>query len=247
MPLITFTSDFGNSDHYVGVVKANILKEHPDQQIIDISHQIAPFDIAHLAYVVDSAFRAFPEGTIHFIGQDEEQGYLAAWIEGHYFVAPNNGVLSLITEKRPELMVSISPEDNPMREAAKAAAKLAQSAKFESLGLPLANFKEFAKRRARATKKEISGQVIRVDHFGNLVTNIDKTDFDILSRDRKYMLHFSRETLNKVNQKMNEVDPGDAYAKFDDRGRLVIGIYQGNGAQLLGLSFDSPITLTFEE
>jgi len=247
MPLVTFTSDFGNSDHYVAFVKAAMLKVSPSQQIVDISHNIAPFDISHMAFVLNSVFREFPEGSIHFVGQDDEAGYFIAWVEGHYFVVPNTGIISLVAERRPDLMIALPDSGSALKDAAIAAVKLAEGATVESLGEPLTNYKEFARRKARATKKEISGHVIRVDHFGNLITNIEKTDFDILSRDRNYAVIFSREKLAKVNAKMNEVDPGDAFAKFDDMGRLVIGIYQGNGAQLLGLSFDSAVVINFEE
>lgn len=247
MPLITFTSDFGNSDHYVAFVKAAILSDNPNQAIVDISHNIAAFDITHMAFVLDAVFREFPEGTIHFVGQDEESGYFIAWVEGHYFVLPNNGVISLVTERRPDLMIALPEDNRTMKDAAKTASKLAQGEAVEALGAPLGNYKEFSGRKARATKKEISGHVIRVDHFGNLLTNIEKTDFDILSKNRKYTVQFSREVLNKVNAQMNEVEPGDAFAKFDDIGRLLIGIYQGNGAQLLGLSFDSAVVINFEE
>lgn len=247
MPLITFTSDFGTSDHYIAFVKANMLSLDAEQKIVDISHNITAYDISHMAFVLGSIFREFPEGTIHFVGQDEEAGFFIAWIEGHYFVVPNNGIVSLITERRPDLMIALLDNENSLREAAKAAVKLAQGEKIESFGAPLTNYKEFAQRKARATKKEIAGHVIRVDHFGNLVTNINKTDFDILSKNRNYTVQFSREKLTKVNNKMNEVEAGDAFAKFDETGRLVIGIYQGVGAQLLGLSFDSVIKINFEE
>ena len=224
-----------------------MLSEDPQQPIIDITNEIAPFDITHMAFTLDAVFRSFPEGTIHFIGQDEEAGYFISWIEGHYFVAPNNGVISLIAERRPDLMIAISDAKQSLKNAAKAAIKLANGEPAEALGTPLVKYKEFSKRKARATKKEISGHVIRVDHFGNLITNIEKTDFDILSKDRNYSVEFRLEKLKKVNSQMNEVDRGDIFAKFSDNGKLVLGIYQGNGSQLLGLSFDSPIIIKFEE
>lgn len=247
MPLVTFISDFGNSDHYVAYVKAAMLSEDAQQGIVDISHEITSYDISHMAFTLAAVFKEFPEGTVHFIGQDEESGYFISWIEGHYFVAPNNGVISLISERRPDLMISLPDNEHMMKSAAQAAVKLANGAAAEGLGEPLTGYKEFSQRKARATKKEISGHVVHVDHFGNLITNIEKTDFDILSKDRAYRVHFSREQLNKVHQQMQEVEPGDAFAKFNASGKLVIGIYQGNGAQLLGLSFDSSVMINFEE
>lgn len=247
MPLVTFTSDFGNSDHYVAYVKAVMLSEDAQLSIVDISHQITSFDISHMAFTLAAVFREFPTGTVHFIGQDEESGYFISWIEGHYFVAPNNGVISLISERRPDLLIGLVAEKQTMKAAAKAAVKLAKGEAPEGLGSPLNGYREFSQRKARATKKEISGHVVRVDHFGNLITNIEKADFDILSKDRAYRVQFSRELLNKVHQQMQEVEPGDAFAKFNASGKLMIGIYKGNGAQLLGLSFDSSVTINFED
>ena len=247
MPLLTFTSDFGNSDHYVAYVKAALYSERSDLQLIDISHGIKPNDVSHMAFVVGSVFKEFPMGTIHFIGQDDELGYFIAFVDGHYFVTPNNGVISLVAERRPDLMISLPESNNTLKAAAQAAVKLVDGVPAEGLGTPLTNYKEFSKRKARATKREISGHVIHVDHFGNLITNIEKTDFDILSKERNYTIQFSREKLDRVQNQMKDVEPGDAFAKFDDMGRLVIGLYQGNGAQLLGLSFDSAVVINFEE
>ncbi len=247
MALITFTSDFGLSDHYVGQIKGTFLSTNSSQTIIDISHQVQAYDITHMAFVIGSVFRDFPEGTVHFIGMDDELGYMIAWVEGHYFIVPNNGVISLVSERRPDLMINILSEKNTLKKAAETAVKLATGEAPESFGEPVSNYKEYSKRKSRATKKEIAGHVIRVDHFGNLITNIEFTDFRILSKDRAYTIHFGREVLREVNEKMNQVEPGDIYAKFNDNEQLVVGIFQGNGAQLLGLSFDSPVTIVFQE
>jgi S-adenosylmethionine hydrolase len=247
MALITFTSDFGLSDHYLGQIKGTFLSTNSNQRIIDISHQIQAYDITHMAFVIESVFKDFPEGTVHFIGMDDEQGYMIAWVEGHYFVVPNNGVISLVSTRRPDLMIDIKAEKHLLKTAAKVAVKLANGEAPETFGQPLTQYKEYSQRKSRATKKEIAGHVIRVDHFGNLITNIEWTDFSILSKERKYTLHFGREKLTEINQLKSQVEPGDIFAQFSDHEKLVIGIYQGNGAQLLGLSFDSPITIIFEE
>ena len=222
-----------------------MLGKNEGQVIADISHDIEPYDIAHMAFVVESVYQNFPEGTIHFIGQSEENGYLIAWVNGHYFVVPNNGVISLISDRRPDLLIAIDSKDHMLKTAAEVAVGLSTGKQPESFGEPVLNYKEFTKRKSRATKKEIAGHVIRVDHFGNLISNIELTDFKILSKDRKFIVHFGRESVRIINEKMNEVEPGDVFAKFNELERLVVGIFQGNGAQLLGLDFDSPITITF--
>lgn len=251
MTLITFTSDFGLSDHYVAQSKARILAEYPDANIIDITHQTKPFDLADLAFVVSSTFRDFPKGTLHFIGGDsgntKNQDYLYVEIEEHFFVAPDSGILSLISEMAPTSIVKLNIEQNAYREIPGIVGKIARGEKGESLGSPTPEFKQYLKRKSRATKKEISGHVIHVDHYGNLITNIEKVDFDILSRNRKYTISFGREQVNVVQQFTNEVDPGDVFVMFNDGGQMMIGINQGSGSQLLGMEYDSPVIIQFEE
>lgn len=244
MALITFTSDFGISDHYVAQTKAKILQSFSEAQIIDIAHNAKAFNLAQLSFSVMSVFRDFPEGTVHLIGGDEKKdSYLAAHLERHFFVCPDNGILSLISDKTPEQVVMLAAEHS----ATKAAAHLAQEKTIADLGEATAEYKQLMRRKSRATKKEISGHVIHVDHYGNLISNIEKTDFDILSRNRNYTLSFSRERLNAVQAHINEVEPGDAFAVFTSTGYLMIGINQGNGNQLLGLEYDSPVHIQFEE
>lgn len=251
MTLITFTSDFGQSDHYVAFSKAGVLKEHPEAQIIDISHEVKPFDIAHMAHVIQSVFREFPEGTVHLIGNGNHQkteSYIIVSIEGHIFVGPNNGVISLISDQAPTAVFELDIPSTPaFRLLPEVAAKLAKGSSPDSLGSPTDNFANFMARKARATRKEIAGHVIHVDHYGNLITNIEKVDFDILSKNKSYKVIFGRDIVNRVNGYISEVDPGEVFFIFNINGRLMLGINQGHGAQLLGLEYDSPIIIQFEE
>ncbi len=251
MRLITFTSDFGLSDHYVAFTKARILKECPEAQIIDISHQIKPFDLAHMSHVIQSTFREFPDGTIHLIGNENIQkgtSFIIANIEDHIFVSPNSGVLSLISEKQPTWVYEIDMYDaKGFKKLPEVAAKLAKGEQAASFGSHCNNFVEFMARKARATKKEIAGHVIHVDHFGNLITNIEKTDFDILSRDRSYRITFGRDSVRRVNTNISDVDPGEVFFMFNANNKLMLGMNQGHGAQLLGLEYDSPIIIHFED
>ncbi|OEK03452.1 hypothetical protein BFP97_18855 [Roseivirga sp. 4D4] len=251
MTLITFTSDFGLSDHYVAFTKAGILKAYPEAQIIDISHQVKPFDLAHMSHVLQSTFREFPKGTIHLIGNESNQkpaSYIIALIEEHVFVGANNGVMSLVSEKAPTEIYEISLEaDEGFSKLSTITAKLAMGESAGSFGGPCENFVQYMARKARATKKEIAGHVIHVDHYGNLMTNIERTDFDILSRNRSYRITFGRDVANQVNSQISDVEPGEVFFTFNSNGRLMLGINQGHGAQLLGLEYDSPIIIQFED
>ena len=252
MPLITFTSDFDQSDHYVAFTKAKILGEFPEAQIIDISHGIKPFDLAHMAHVVQSVFREFPEGTIHLLGNDgnsqKAQSYIIAKIEGHIFVGPNNGVTSLISEKQPEVVIEIGlAVAQGFVGLPTIVGQLAKGTPVEELGQPTDNFNRFMARKARATKREIAGHIIHTDHYGNLITNIEKTDFDILSANKPYRIVFGRNSVSTVNASIPEVEPGEVFFMFNSNAKLMLGINQGHGGQLLGLEYDSPIVIKFEE
>lgn len=254
MPLVTFTSDFGTSDHYVASVKATILSIDASLQIVDISHHIEPFNIAHMAYVLRSVYQKFPVGTVHLIGSNGSNPnldtILLAEINGHFFVAPDNGIISLIQEQGSPVVFAISSEKisnfNTLG-AAKVVCDLAKGTKLEELATHTDRYVQLMLRQVKAIRKEIAGHVIRVDHYGNLVTNIKKIDFDILSKNRRYNLIFGRESVSSIHQSMVDVDPGEAFFVFNHEGLLQIGINQGHASQLLGLNFDSPINIQFED
>jgi len=258
MALITFMSDFGNSDHYVTAVKAMMLRINPGLNIVDISHEIELYDLAHASYVLGSVFRDYPEGTIHLVAVDSvgDPGtkYITAQLEGHYFICSDNGLISLISEKEPS-MISVLFDGNisdvtnfPARDIlAKAAAMLAGGSGLNDVGRYTSEYKRLIPRKFRATKKQISGHVIRVDHYGNLITNIEEEVFDILRKGRNYTVVIGREKVIKINKLLNEVDNGDCFVIFNSSGKLEIGLKRGRASELMGLGYDSPIHVVFDE
>ncbi len=257
MAIITFMSDFGESDHYVAAVKAIILNFNSNLNIVDISHQIEHCNIAHGSYVLKSVFREFPKGTVHLVAVNttgnNKEGFIGLKLEEHFFVGADNGLLGLISELESKQVVdinSINPVNTtfPARDIlALAAAKLGSGGNIEELGPELEEYKKMIGRQVRATKKQIAGNIIRVDHFGNLITNIDKQTFDILSKDKGFEVTFGRESFSAINENYNSVESGECFVVFNSNGLLEIGIKQGNAAQLLGLEYDSPVTINFED
>lgn len=256
MALVTFTSDFGHGDHYVAAVKATLLSQDSALNIIDISHAIKSFDIAHMAFVVGSVFKKFPPGTIHLlgtnVGQSNRGSYLATKIEDHYFVAPNNGIISIISHKSPEFVIELSENQSnstfpQINEAVDAVIQLKNGIELTTLGKQITNYTQLMLRQPRATRKEIAGHVIHVDKYGNLITNIKKQDFDILSKGKTYKIIFGRDTTNTVNTNYFDVEAGEAVFLFNSLNVLEIAINQGNASTLLGLNYDSPIVIQFEE
>lgn len=255
MPIITFLSDFGESDHYVAAVKATILKVNSSATIIDISHKIAACDLAHGAYVLRSVYKDFPEGSIHIvainsIGQKGDK-YIAIKLDGHYFIGTDNGLLGLISDKEAEEQVDINPEMELTTFPAKThfaniAAQLTKGHVLSELGRPLDSFKKMLPRHLKANKSLISGHVLRVDHYGNLITNIDKRTFDILSETKAYNITFGRENSRRIHPSIFTVEAGDIFVIFNDSDLLEIGISQGNASELLGLGYDSPVMINFD-
>jgi S-adenosylmethionine hydrolase len=254
MPLVTFTSDFGNGDHYVAAVKAAILGKEPSVQLIDISHDIKQFDLPHLAFTITSVFRQFPTGTIHLIGlngNDSVDEYLAVKLEEHIFLLPDNGLIGLLSDESPTEVVIIKSEMNslfPTRDLlAPIVLALSKGESFESFGTASSDYKRMMSRKVKATRKEIAGQIIHVDQYGNLISNIRKTDFDILSKEKQFKIQIGKETSTRIHLKYQDAEPGDIFFVFNSLGLLEIGINQGNANQLLGLDFDAAINIQFEE
>lgn len=254
MALVTFLSDFGDTDYYVPAVKAKMLAINPQLNIIDISHKIETFDLAHAAFVLRSTFRDFPKGTVHLVAMNTTgsitQGYIGVKLEEHIFIGPNNGILSLLADQDPGILVQfadIHVKDStfPAKDIlAPIAAKVASGAAIHDFGGPLANFRKLMSRQPKATKQNIIGHVLKVDVYGNLITNIRKEIFDQLNPGN-FSIEFGRESVNRLQTGYDEVEPGDCFAFFNSLNLLEIGIYHGHGGNLLGLKYDSVVYVNF--
>ena len=160
MAVITLTSDLGTVDYYVSVVKATILRQLENVNIVDISHNIAPFNIIHAAYVLKNAYEEFPPESIHIIGvnteTNEDNSHLAVYANGHYFIGTDNGIFSLLLDLKPDKIVEITTtrdsdnENFPLKDIfTKVACHIARGGTLEIIGTEIKEFsKEFAKLEA---------------------------------------------------------------------------------------------------
>ena len=252
MSLITFTSDFGLQDHYAAAVKAKIYKISSDIAIVDISHLIDSFNIAQASFVLKSVYKDFPEYTVHLIAVDsfaENKKYIAVELNNHYFLSADNGMISLLDTQAPMHAVQLSTN---YRSTFSAKEVLAPAAAALAMGEPLANLGEAMNeinrklpRMLKATRKQMSGNVIRVDRYGNLITNIDQATFEILSKDKSYTILFGREKAYHIHTSYCDIDSGECFLIFNDLGLLEIGIRQGNARELLGIAYDSAVQILF--
>ena len=257
MAIVTLLTDSGESDHYVAAIKAKIIGFNPGIRIEDISHNIKPNDIAHAAFVLKAVFRDFPKGTVHIIGVDSVGARtdipIALQLEDHFFVCNDNGLLGLISERTHQNLISLNSINTihttfPERDIfAPAAAKIASGVSLSDLGKPMPTFKKMIDRQIKATKKQITGTIVRVDSFGNLISNIPKDTFDLLSHGKNYTIQLGGEKFRRIHTQYNQAEEGECFIVFNSLALLEIGIYKGNAAELLGLDYDSVINIVFEE
>jgi S-adenosyl-L-methionine hydrolase (adenosine-forming) len=257
MAIVTLLTDSGESDHYVGSIKARIISTNPGVPVVDITHAIKPCDIAHAAFVLRSVFREFPKGTVHLVGVDSTgnkgEAAVAIQLEDHFFIGSDNGLFGLISDKTPQMIAqlnTINPVETTFPERdifAVAAAKIASGVALKDLGKPMSAIKRMIDRQVKATKKQITGQIVRVDNAGNLISNIPKEAFDILSKGKTYTIQFGSEKFKRIQTQYHQAEEGECFILFNSLGLLEIGIYKGNASELLGLGYDSVVNIVFDE
>jgi S-adenosylmethionine hydrolase len=278
MGVLTLLTDFGYRDHYVAALKARLLHLAPKLSVMDITHGVEPYNIAHAVHVLRAVFREFPKGTTHLItvsdygasaaGAVATPAWHAAEHEGHYFVAADNGLLPLLCDGVPAQLVRLdSPARagtpgspalaagnlqpvslNPTRDIlAPAAARLAQGHPLGSLGMPVSDLYLLTNRQLRLQDNRITGHVVHVDHYGNLITNISREAVEVVGRGRPATVHFGREIVRELRPHFAAAPPGEIVCTFNPQGCLSVAINQGHASELLGLYFDSQVDVRFVE
>lgn len=273
MPIITLTTDFGLKDPYVASVKARIYSELPDAQIVDISHQIQPFDIGEGAFIVKNSYKDFPSGTIHILGVDAlvnpVKKPVAAEIDDHYFITSDNGILSLIcSEVAPKEIVEINlphVQQNsvfPTRDLfVPVACHLARGGKLSVVGQRIKEYKELSTLRPVVKDdKTIIGLVIYIDNYGNAITNISERIFDKVGKKRNFRIyhrnHEFTELYRNYSDFVKDFDNESEYlgkgmALMGSSGYLEIAIYKSNpnnfgaASTLFGLKKGSEVYVEF--
>ncbi len=257
-PIITLTTDFGTSDHLVGSMKGVILNINPAARIVDINHGVAPFDILDGALSIANTYKYFPPRTIHVIVVDPGVGTqrrpLLVSAEKQYFIAPDNGVLSLIYERESCTVRHISSEHyflNPVSATfhgrdifAPTAAWLAKAFQTEAFGEEITDFVRFTMPKAKPSGHAIKGVVLRVDAFGNLMTNLTTEDVPAsMAASGAIKLAVNGKEVGKFVQTFGLGAPGEPVALFGSAGFLEIAVNRGNAARTLGVNRGAEVTL----
>lgn len=275
MAIITLTTDFGEKDHFVGAVKGAIYTELETAKIVDISHSIAPFHITEASYIIKNAYKSFPEGTIHIIGIDSEltpeNRHIALKLDGHYFICANNGILSLIaSEFVPDKIVEINIHDKvesnfPVLDVfVKVAGHLARGGTLDVIGKPVKEIKQIKELEPyfNNERTQIIGNVLYIDNYGNVVTNITRKLFDQIGMGRKFTIRARTANFTEIFDTYSEVvnfdtdvlnrEAGKKLAIFNSGGYIELAIYKsnpitvGSASTLFGLEYRDTITINFE-
>jgi len=247
MPLLTLSSDIGNQDYLVAAVKAQLLKINPDFQLVDISHNIPPFNYPQAAYVCRNAIKNFPPYTYHLIlvnlFESRPEQLLLAFHNEQYFLCADNGLLTMILEEKPELTIGVPLDKTVIKNTlyftdamAATVNKLVNGESIKSIGVADVSFLEKNPLRPMFSDNWIEGQIIFIDNFENVIVNITRAQFEEQRKGRHFKIVFKRdEVIETISESYADVPEGEKLAMFNSAGYLEIAINKGNAAGLFGL------------
>ncbi len=243
--IITLTTDYGTNDHLVGTLKGVILKINPDATIVDITHNVAPFDLLDGALAIGSAYSYFPARTIHVVvvdpGVGTERRPLLVTAENQYFVAPDNGVLSMIYEREQNVIARHARRDI----FAPIAAWLSKGWQTASMGEEITDYKKFALPKPKAADGVAKGIVMRVDAFGNLITNFrveDLPESALTNGEVKFQV--GDQAVSRMVPTFASGNAGEAVAYVGSAGYVEIAVNKGNASRTLSIGRGTAVVLT---
>ena len=249
-PVVALLSDFGNRDHYAGTMRGVILDICPDAALVDVTHDIPPHDIHAASLELAAAYRFFPAGSIFLVVVDPGVGSarrgLAAASGDHRFVAPDNGVLTHVFAQSPPKQVvelterryarpTISRTFEGRDRFAPAAAWLARGIRLSALGRPLRGYVTLELPAVETRDRSIAGSVVRIDRFGNLVTNVDRRRFERLAAAGGIDIAVGGHAVGRLVETYADVRPGEVCALFGSTDHLEFAANTASAAELLDL------------
>ncbi len=248
---ITLTTDFGTSDHYVGTMKGVVYSINPAARVVDISHEVQSYDVLDGALTITQAYGYFPADTIHVVVVDPGVGSarrpILARTEKYFFVAPDNGVLSLVLEREQRVHVREISSDHyflqPVSQTfqgrdvfAAVAGWLSKDVEFSNFGNEISDYVRFrAPQPKRIENDRIQGVVLKVDKFGNVVTNITPQDIPQLFAPQPppFKIVIGKHEITRMRTAYAESAPGEVFGILGSMGFLEISMNRGSAARAL--------------
>ncbi len=263
-PIITLTTDFGLNDHFVGTIKGVILNISPEIEIVDISHSVQAFDVLDGALTIAQSYSYFPSGTVHLVVVDPGVGTARRPIlvtsDRHHFVAPDNGVLSMVYAREERLHIrhvtadhySLQPISNTFHARdifAPVAAWLAKGVDPEKFGDEISDFVRFNPPKPKsANGNTLRGVILKVDRFGNLVTNITPQDAPMLfgTEPAPFKMVVGKHEITAILPNYSDGSPGEVFGILGSMGYLEISSNRGSAAKIVGSGKGSEVTISLE-
>ncbi len=247
MPIVTLTSDIGQQDYLVGAVKGQLLQINPSFNLVDISHDLAPFNISQAAYVCRNAIKNFPPFSFHIIMvnlfEQKPEQLLLAFHKEQYILCADNGLLPMILEEKPEMLIGLTLDKTAIKNTlyctrvfGEAVERINQGDGIREIGEPDASYLDRIPLRPLLGDNWMEGQILFIDHFENIIVNITHDQFEEQRRGRSFRIIFKRdEVINTISETYANVKEGEKLALFNSAGYLEIAINKGNAAGLFGL------------
>jgi S-adenosylmethionine hydrolase len=255
LPLLTLTSDIGSPDYLVGAIKAQLLQINPEFRIIDISHNVPPFNFSQAAYVCRSAIRNFPPYSYHLIlvnlFEKKPEQLLLAFHNDQYILCADNGLLTMILEENPDIVIGLPLEKTAIKNTTylttvmgKAVNQLVKGESIKNIGTSDVKYLEKRHLRPMLENNLIEGQIIFIDSFENVIVNITHEQFEEQRKGRSFRIVFKRdEVIDRISESYADVPEGEKLALFNSAGYLEIAINKGNAAGLFGLKGYSDLSM----
>jgi S-adenosylmethionine hydrolase len=258
---ITLTTDFGLQDYYVSAMKAVMLGIAPGIRLVDISHEIPSQDIMAGSWILKNSAMLFPPNTVHTVvvdpGVGTERQPVALQIQDQYFVGPDNGIFSLLTQEHDFRAVRLTNEKYWRDETsstfhgrdifAPVAAHLSQGVSIEKLGEPIDKLVTYRWTVPIADKDGLEGMVIHIDKFGNLITNITASLLEEVIDDKSVKIYVGNTILDEIASTFGAVAEGEPVAYIGSSGVLEIAINKGNAKEMLGVQKGAQISLILQK
>lgn len=249
MASITLLSDFGLQSASAGAVKGILLSSIPAAKIIDISHEVNPHDIAQAAYILRAAYGNFPDKTTHIplvdIFSEALPKLVLSIYNGHYFLAPDNGIIPLTLNTPPDdswLCFELTKEKN-FTDWVKAAATVIKQLQTQSpaeIGLPPYTLKTLPTSSQATQSNTVTCKVVYIDNFGNVVTDMAAEQFRSMNKNGRFILRFMLvNEITSISTHYNDVKQGENICRFNRNGLLEICVNKGSAASLFGFRIGS--------
>ena len=257
MAIITLTTDLGLKDYYVSTIKGAIYSQLPDVTIVDISHDIQPFDISQASFIIKNSYPSFPQGTVHIIGvnaqPDNDTPFVGVQAGGHFFIGADNGIFSLLFDIHPEKVVQLNLKAEkefqafPVRDVfVKAACHIARGGTLEVIGTLKSELTQRMLFKPHITANSIRGMVMYIDSYENVICNINQQLFREIGRGRQFGITMRTNSVDMLFDNYNDVADGEIIAMFNSTGFLEIAINKGKASSLLNLKIGDTISIEFE-